>query len=46
MKAQSQTVRPRAARLLTYVECSRIKDNSWLMPYPIVTTRTEVELVE
>ena len=39
-------VRPGAAGLLIGVECSRIRDSTWDIPYHIVTTRTEVGLVE
>ena len=31
--------------LLTSVECSRIRDCAWHVPYPIVTTGIGVELV-
>ena len=39
-------VRPGVAGLLTGVECSRIRNSAWHVPYPIVTTRIEVGLVE
>jgi len=39
-------VGPGAAGLLTGVEYSRIKDSAWNIPYCIVTTRIEVEVVE
>ena len=39
-------VRPGAAGLLTGVESSRVRDIAWNIPYHIVTTRTEVGLVE
>ena len=39
-------VRPGAAGLLTGIECSRVRNNAWDIPYHIVTTRTEVGLVE
>ena len=39
-------VRPEAAGLLTSVECSTITDSIWTVLYPIVITRTGVELVK
>jgi len=39
-------VRPGAAGFLTDIECSRVRDSAWDVPYYIVTTRTEVGLVE
>ena len=42
----STCVRSRTAGLLIDVEYSRIKDDSWHVPYPVVTTRAEVGLVE
>ena len=38
------TVRPRAARLLIGIECSRVKDNLWIYLISLVTTRICVEL--
>ena len=37
-------VRPRAARLLIGIECSRVRDNSWMYLISLVTTRIGVEL--
>ena len=39
-------VRPGAAKLLTGVESSRIRDIIWHVSSPIVTTRIEVGLVK
>ena len=39
-------VRPGAAGLLTGVEYFRVRNIAWDMPYCIVTTHTEVGLVE
>jgi len=39
-------VRPGTAGLLTDMEYSRIRDSTWYVSYPIVTTRIGVELVE
>jgi len=39
-------IRPEAAGLLTGVEYSGIRDSTWHIPYPIVTTQPGVELVE
>ena len=39
-------VRPGAAGLLIGVEYSRVSNSAWDVPYHIVTTRTEVGLVE
>ena len=38
------TVRPRAAGLLIGIECSRVKDSSWIYLISLVTTRIGVEL--
>ena len=38
------SVRPRAAGLLTGVECSRVRDGSWMYLTSLVTTRIGVEL--
>lgn len=40
------SVRPGAAELLIGVECSRIRDSTWHVRYPLVTTRTKIELVD
>ena len=40
------SVRPGAAGLPTNVEYSRVRDSTWYVPYHIVTTCSEVELVE
>ena len=39
-------VRPGAAGLLIGAKYSKIRDSTWHVPYPGVTTRTEVGLVE
>ena len=39
-------VGPGTAGLLTDMEYSRIRDSTWYVSYPIVTTRIGVELVE
>jgi len=39
-------VRPGVTGLLIGVECSRVRSIAWDRPYHIVTTRTEVELVD
>ena len=39
-------VRSGTAGLLTSVEYSKIRDNTWHVHYPIVTNHTGVELVE
>jgi len=39
-------VRSGAAGLLVGVECSRVRDSTWDVPYYIVTTHTEVRLIE
>ena len=39
-------VRLGAVGLLMGIECSRVRDSVWDIPYHIVTTRTEVGLVE
>ena len=38
------TVRPRAAGLLIGIECSRVKDSSWIYLISLVTTRIGVKL--
>ena len=40
------SVRPGAAGLPTNVEYSRVRDSTWYVSYLVVTTRTEVGLVE
>ena len=37
-------VRPRAAGLLTGIECSRVRDSTWMYLTSLVTTRVGVEL--
>ena len=39
------SVRPEVVRLFIGVEYSRVRSIAWDMPYHIVTTRTEVGLV-
>jgi len=39
-------VRPGAAGLLIGVEYSRVRDSVWDVPYPLVTTRLDIELVD
>ena len=38
-------VRPGVAGLLTGIECSRVRDRSWLYLTAFVTTRLDVELI-
>ena len=38
------TVRPRAAGLLIGIECSKIRDSSWMYLISVITTRIGVEL--
>ena len=37
-------VRPRAAGLLIGIECSRVRDSSWMYLTSLVTTRIGIEL--
>ena len=41
-----ETVRPRAAGLLTDVEYSRVRNSTWIHLTSLVTTRTAVGLVD
>ena len=45
-KNKVYNVKPGATGPLTGVEYSRVKDSIWHVPYPLVTTRTEVGLVD
>ena len=40
----ADAVRPRAAGLLTEIECSRVIDSSWMYLLSFVTTRIGIEL--
>ena len=42
--AQADPVRPGAAGLLIGIECSRVRDSSWMYLASFVTTRIGVEL--
>ena len=42
--AQADPVRPGAAGLLIGIECSRVRDSSWMYLTSLVTTRIGVEL--
>ena len=42
--AAHRDVRPRAAGLLIGIECSRVRDSSWIYLTSLVTTRIGVEL--
>ena len=44
MRWGARSVRPEAAGLLTYIECSRVRDSSWMYITSFVTTRVGVEL--
>ena len=44
MGSEAQTVRPGAAGLLTDIECSRVRDSSWMYLTSFVTTRIGIEL--
>ena len=41
----SQAVRPGATGLLIGIECSRVRDRSWMYLISFVTTRIGIELV-
>ena len=43
---RSPVVRPGAAGLLTGVEYSRVRDSTWNVPYPLVSTQLGVVLVD
>ena len=43
-KSAPASVRPGAAGLLTDIECSRVRDSSWMYLTSFVTTRIGVEL--
>ena len=45
-QGEGTSVRLGAAGLLTSVKYSRVRDSAWDVPYLIITTHTEVELVE
>ena len=43
-EAGGGAVRPGAAGLLIGIECSRVRDSTWIYPISFVTTRIGVEL--
>ena len=46
LQRAQRIVKPGAAGLLKFVEWSRIRDSTWHVPYPLVTTWLSVELVD
>ena len=46
LQRAQRIVKPGAAGLLKFVECSRIRDSTWHVPYPLVTTRLGIGLVD
>ena len=41
---KTKPVRPRAAGLLIGIECSRVRDSSWMYLISLVTTRIDIEI--